>query len=366
MPSLVGNAGGPGRRAPCHGEPAVADGRRHPPRREGRGIDRAPSRLVAVGHDLRDRVIARSPSRFCRRCAPARTSTSRWPHRRVIHRGYPPRRRTSRSAERRQRATAACFSFFGVKGGAGTTTVAVNTRDRDRANVEEADAHHRPPPVHRRSGAVSRRAAALYAGRRARQPSPDRLGIPARARRQAQDRARHPRGRRAGRSPWAAGCRRFRTAAADAGPDLRLHHHRRAVWSPARARMSRCSQPTRSISWRIRTSPACATRTGSSTASASWAPAKIGSASCSTACPNIIEIGPKQIESTLGFSLFSIFPERLRHRLRGAELGRAADAEQSLGAGGAVRRVHQADRLPNQNATRLGASRARAPFMGLF
>ncbi len=81
------------------------------------------------------------------------------------------------------------LSFFGVKGGAGTTTLAVNTAIEIARTVEEADAHHRPASVHRRGRALPRRASAVHAGRRARQPPSHRRRVPARARREAQDRA---------------------------------------------------------------------------------------------------------------------------------------------------------------------------------
>ena len=72
-------------------------------------------------------------------------------------------------------------------------------RDRHRAALEAADADRRPSSVRRRGRAVSRRASALHADRRARQPAPHRPGVPARARRAAQVRPRHSRRRRSDR-----------------------------------------------------------------------------------------------------------------------------------------------------------------------
>ncbi len=64
------------------------------------------------------------------------------------------------------------------------------------------------------------------------------------------------------------------------------------------------------------------------------------------------EIGPKQIESTLGFSLFSVFPSDYSHGVGGAQFRRAAHAEQSLGAGGAVRHLHQTNRVSKSDQRR--------------
>ena len=117
--------------------------------------------------------------------------------------------------------------FLGAKGGAGTTTVAVNCAVELAQALEAADGHRRPEAVPRRSGAVSRRAPQVHGARRDREPAPPRQGLPERAGLEAQVGPRHPGRVRAVRSSERPGRRRHRRAPARAGARLRVHRHRR-------------------------------------------------------------------------------------------------------------------------------------------
>ena len=164
--------------------------------------------VVAVGLDLRDCLDggARSDSagdarrreripRLVGRIDAARSVSRR-----------PAADRGARHAEGRH-AHSAVLSFFGVKGGAGTTTLAVNSA------IEIARMSKRPTLIidlHQFLGEVS-----LFLGVRPRFTLVDALdnlhridsGVPARARGEAQVRARHSGRRRSDRSPRPAGRR---------------------------------------------------------------------------------------------------------------------------------------------------------------
>ena len=167
----------------------------------------------------------RSPSRFCRRCAPARTSISPGPldesFNAAIHRA------AERSRPKDGTRNSCVLSFFGVKGGAGTTTIAVNTA------IEIARTSKKPTLIidlHQFIGEV-----ALFLGVRPRFTLVDALDnlhrIDAEFLRELV--VKHKTGldilaggEQADR-PGPQDARHLRTAAADAGPQLRLHHHRR-------------------------------------------------------------------------------------------------------------------------------------------
>ena len=198
-----------------------------------------------------------------------------------------------RTAARREAATAGakppCVThvFLGAKGGAGTTTVAVNCGVELARLTKRSDHHRRPEDVPRRSRAVPRRPAAVHRARRDREPAPPRQGLPQGAGREAQVRARHPR-----RIGTVRSAERRRTPAAleellrVLTEDLRLRGDRRAATSSMRPLRQRCMRPTR-FSWSP--TPTCrrsAMRSGWSSASGSLGPAASGSRSSSTACPN--------------------------------------------------------------------------------
>ena len=121
--------------------------------------------------DLRDRAGGRArpdPAGDARR----RQRVLPWTWRATRRRARWRNRSTARSAARRRAARrrqpapgrrASTLVFFGAKGGAGTTTVAVNCARRARAADEAADGHRRPQAGPRRGRAVPRRAAALHA-----------------------------------------------------------------------------------------------------------------------------------------------------------------------------------------------------------
>ena len=129
-----------------------------------------------------------------------------------------------RTAARRDAATAGarqpCVThvFLGAKGGAGTTTVAVNCAVELARLTKRPTVDPRPQAVSRRGRAVPRRAAAVHGARRDREPASPRQGLPARSwSRKHKSGARHPRRLRAVRSPERAGRRRDRGAAARPG-----------------------------------------------------------------------------------------------------------------------------------------------------
>ena len=126
-----------------------------------------------------------------------------------------------RTAARRDAATAGarppCVThvFLGAKGGAGTTTVAVNCAVELARHVEAADGHRRPQDVPRRGRAVPRRPAAVHGARRDREPASPRQGLPEGAGLAPQVGRRHHRRRRSssiGRTRRT--CRRSRSCCA--------------------------------------------------------------------------------------------------------------------------------------------------------
>ena len=109
---------------------------------------------------------------------------------------WPPAEDTFHSAMRRtasRRETAAgaqpaatTLVFFGAKGGAGTTTIAVNCGVELARITQAVDRRRRPQAGAGRGRAVSRRPAALQHHRRDRQPAPAGSRVPARAGGEAQ------------------------------------------------------------------------------------------------------------------------------------------------------------------------------------
>ena len=84
--------------------------------------------------------------------------------RRGVPRRGPADRGAARDARRRPRGRRrATLVFFGAKGGAGTTTVAVNCAVELARLTQAADDHRRSEAVSRRGRAVPRRPAALHA-----------------------------------------------------------------------------------------------------------------------------------------------------------------------------------------------------------
>ncbi len=138
-------------------------------------------------------------------------------------------RRTAARRETAQGAkpTATTLVFFGAKGGAGTTTVAVNCA------VELARLSARPTVIiDLKSGLgevalVPGRASALHAARRRGQPAPSRSRIPAGVGGQAQVRPGDPRRIRPVRSAGRVRRQRDRGTAAVARTAVPVHRHRR-------------------------------------------------------------------------------------------------------------------------------------------
>ena len=127
---------------------------------------------------------SRSPPRWTptwsfSRCGPAPTSSSpgRRPRRRSTRRCAGRRRAGRGSARTARRRTT--MVFFGAKGGAGTTTLAVNCAVEIARLKKRPHAHRRSEAGPRRGHAVPRRAQPLHAARCARQPAPARPGVPA-------------------------------------------------------------------------------------------------------------------------------------------------------------------------------------------
>jgi hypothetical protein len=117
------------------------------------------------------------PWRFGGGIAGARTDGGVVPRRSAI-------RKRPHGARRRARAAAQpCVThvFFGAKGGAGTTTVAVNCAVELARAHEAADGHRRPEALPRGGRALPRRPPAVHGARRDREPAPPRQGLPARA-----------------------------------------------------------------------------------------------------------------------------------------------------------------------------------------
>ena len=253
--------------------------------------------------------------------------------------------------------------FFGAKGGAGTTTVAVNCA------VELARLTKRPTvivdlkPWLRRGRAVPRRAAALHGARRDREPAPPRPRVPARARREAQVGPRDPRRLRAVRP-----ARRPATPAPSRSCSALLGAHATTTssWTRAtrstRARWRRSTPPTRSSSSPTRTCRRSATRSGCSTACAQLGAGGERVRVLLNRASEPYPIAPKQIETALGYADPPHVPERLQDRLDGAQLGRAARADGQLGDRGAVRPASRAASARDRRAARtrsLGAGEAR-------
>ena len=132
------------------------------------------------------------------------------------------------TAQRRAGRRATRTVFFGAKGGAGTTTVAVNCGVELARLTQAADGHRRPEAGPRRGRAVPRRAAALQPARRDRQPAPARSRVPARAGRRSTSRAsRSSPARISSIGPAPQDARRDRGAVPAARAAVRVHRRRR-------------------------------------------------------------------------------------------------------------------------------------------
>ena len=256
-------------------------------------------------------------SRLRRRRARSDSSGDACRRQRVLRlaacRGHLPRRRppdrgATGDLEQRAAPAATTLVFFGAKGGAGTTTVAVNCAV-EVARLAKADAHPRS-----RSRGFGE--AALFLGmrprftraRRDRQPAPARSRIPARARRQAQVGSRDPCRVRALRPPVARRRRRHRGAV----PPARPRHTTTSSSTPAtpstRARSARSTPPTRSSSSPIRTCRRCATRSACSTASGSSASAVSACGCCSIAPAEPCPIPPSRSKRHSAIRFTTRFP----------------------------------------------------------
>ena len=238
--------------------------RRHPVRRVvGDGHDRAPAggaspRLhLRGGGDVRTRTDPAGDARRSQRVLRWNAGRRR---RGPFEESFQGAMR--RTAARRDAATAGarqpCVThvFLGAKGGAGTTTVAVNSA------IEIARLSKRPTVIIDLNQCLGE--VALFLGvrprftrdRRDRQPAPPGPGVHARADRRTTSRASTfwPAAiSSTGRTPTTPA--RSKSCCSVLGQALRLHHHRRRQRDQRLSPSRRCSPPTRSSSWPTRTSP---------------------------------------------------------------------------------------------------------------
>ena len=281
-----------------------------------------------------------------------------WPHRRLIHGGHPHGRPNDRG-RRTARAPAACCRSSASKGGAGTTTIAVNSA------IEIARTSKKPTLIidlHQFIGEV-----ALFLGVRPRFTLVDALDnlhrIDAEFLRELV--VKH----KTGLDILAGGEQADRPGPQDAAIFEQLLQTLGRSYDYIIIDAGLVTGPCSDVavfaadSIYLVANPDIASRAQRASRRRSHGPARRRQRSASHAAQPHVRPARDRAEADreharrqplLGVS------ERLQHGVGGAELRRAAHAEQSLGAGGAVRRVHQTNRVSKSDRRRLRISRGRA------
>ena len=268
-----------------------------------------------------------------------------------------------RTAARREAATAGakppCVThvFLGAKGGAGTTTVAVNCAVELARLTKRPTVDRRPEAVSRRSGAVPRRASAVHRARRDREPSSARQGLPARAggASTSPDSTSSPASEQFDR-PNRAGRRRHRRAASRPGTRLRLRRHRRRQRDQ---RVRRVAALYAADTIFLVTNPDVPSIRNAQRLVDRVRQLGAGSERIKILLNRVSDqnlIAPKQIETALGYGDPPHVLQRLPDGVDRAQLGRAAVAHEPFRARGAVRQLHPA--ASRRSTTRRRSSRS--------